>query len=195
MVDPWGSVAEMLRWKLDGMRKRVDAAMELLPAMRSAYDLPKSASPTPDNWSYGQHSPAEVAEAHYIEGLRSVREWMQKADAAIEAGDLPTAVHFTMQASDSLWSTGALRTGVDVVRLHGYIAKQRAKRKAHAIKGNKARAKYSAAERARWQELWKQLHALNPALSRSDAARQIARRQRLPTSAESSIRHELEPLP
>lgn len=192
MEDPWRSVEAMLRWKLAQVRQRIDKAAAFHQEAVDLYPLPASADVTPDGWSFGTLTTAQVSAAEARHGLGWARHQVEKAEAAITAGDLPTAVHWTITAIETVWSAGSLWNSAQAVRVHRYVDGTRAKRARINAETNAARAKYDRAERDAWSAEYERLKAdyarARVRLTLHHAAELIAEKRGLSSRAVGSIK-------
>lgn len=178
MNDPWGSVESMLRWQIDLLKARIDKTRAGIIASKEVYPLPKPKAGNlphgqPENWAFGKYSPTQVNLSHTLQAIDSVSMTIAKCEESLQAGDLPKAVYWTIQATQGLHGATALWNSGSAVTMWRYVEQYR-KNKARVAKfprgkvsddgpaiseviGNLALSKEHEAESAK--ELWRHFYS------------------------------------
>jgi hypothetical protein len=125
MQDPFSSVENMLRWQIDAVQKRAEELKQAFPMSGELYPLPKSTDGLPDSWAFGKLTHQQVSLAHALNGIKLVANQIEKTEAALSNGDLPTAIHWIIQVNQSIFSTSAQWAAAAAVRTFRYVEKGR----------------------------------------------------------------------
>jgi hypothetical protein len=146
MNDPWISAESMLRWQIDLLRDRLAKSIDGWEKGGEVFPLPKAKNGAlphglPSGWAFGKLTMQQVSSMHYAESIRWYLRELEKADAALAAGDLAIAIYLLVRATQGVNSANSQRYSSSAISMWRYVEGYRGKQ---ADKAKRPRGKIGA---------------------------------------------------